>query len=113
MTGSFALNLNAGQASKVNNVTWFTIAAGTTIENAVTGDGNDTITGNCVVSCAWARAMPVVTTIRPTVSKASCNVMGRIQAAKLRISLPLPANARPPDADGMMKARLPLCAQSR
>ena len=46
VTGNVALNLNAGAVTKVNGVNWFTIAAGTTIEHAVTGDGNDTLTGN-------------------------------------------------------------------
>ena len=36
VTGAFALNLGAGMASRVNGTTWFTIAGGTTIENAVT-----------------------------------------------------------------------------
>ena len=48
VTGNFALKLGAGLASTVNGVTWFTIAGGTVIENAVTGDGNDTLTGNGV-----------------------------------------------------------------
>jgi Ca2+-binding RTX toxin-like protein len=46
VTGNFALNLAAGAASTVNGTAWFTIAGGTTIENAVTGDGNDSLTGN-------------------------------------------------------------------
>ena len=46
MTGNFALNLGQNVFSTVNGASWFTIAAGTTIENAVTGDGNDIITGN-------------------------------------------------------------------
>jgi subtilisin-like proprotein convertase family protein len=46
VTGNFALKLGAGLASTVNGVAWFTIAGGTLIENAVTGDGNDALTGN-------------------------------------------------------------------
>jgi subtilisin-like proprotein convertase family protein len=46
VTGNFALNLAAGAASSVNGAAWFTIAGGTSIENAVTGDGNDSLTGN-------------------------------------------------------------------
>jgi Ca2+-binding RTX toxin-like protein len=53
VTGNMALNLNAGMATKVNGVTWFTIAAGTTIENAITGDGNDTITGNAAANMLY------------------------------------------------------------
>ena len=46
VTGNVVLNLNPGIATAVNAATWFTIAAGTLIENAVTGDGADTLTGN-------------------------------------------------------------------
>ena len=46
VTGAMALNLAAGVTTKVNGASWFTIAAGTAIENAVTGDGNDTLIGN-------------------------------------------------------------------
>ena len=40
------INLNAGQASTWAGKTAFTIASGTVIENAVTGDGDDTLIGN-------------------------------------------------------------------
>ncbi len=40
------INLNAGQASTWAGKTAFTIASGTVIENAVTGDGDDTLLGN-------------------------------------------------------------------
>ncbi len=40
------INLNAGQASTWAGKTAFTIASGTVIENAVTGDGHDTLIGN-------------------------------------------------------------------
>jgi Ca2+-binding RTX toxin-like protein len=40
------LSLNAGQSSRSDGTVVLTIAAGTTIENAVTGDGDDTVTGN-------------------------------------------------------------------
>lgn len=50
VTGAMALNLNAGAFTKVNGVNWFHIAPGTTIENAVTGDGNDTLIGNGVAN---------------------------------------------------------------
>ncbi len=46
VTGNVALNLNAGAFTTVGGVNWFQIAGGTTIERAVTGDGNDTLTGN-------------------------------------------------------------------
>ncbi|MGH6735503.1 MAG: S8 family serine peptidase [Methyloceanibacter sp.] len=46
VTGNMTLNLTAGMTTKVNGASWFTIAAGTAIENAVASDGNDTITGN-------------------------------------------------------------------
>jgi subtilisin-like proprotein convertase family protein len=48
VTGNVALDLNAG--ASVNGASWFTIAGGTVIENAVTGDGNDTLTGNSVAN---------------------------------------------------------------
>jgi Ca2+-binding RTX toxin-like protein len=42
-----ALNLTPGIANTVDGVTWFTIATdGTFIEHAVTGDGDDRLTGN-------------------------------------------------------------------
>jgi subtilisin-like proprotein convertase family protein len=43
VTGNVALDLAGG--ATVNGASWFTIAGGT-IENAVTGDGNDSIIGN-------------------------------------------------------------------
>ena len=46
VTGNFTLNLGQNVFSTVNGANWFKIAAGTTIENAVTGDGNDVIIGN-------------------------------------------------------------------
>src|SRR6185436_8011397 len=46
VTGNFTLNLGQNVFSTVNGASWFKIAVGTTIENAVTGDGNDIITGN-------------------------------------------------------------------
>jgi subtilisin-like proprotein convertase family protein len=50
VTGNFALNLNAGSASTLNGNNFISIASNTTIENAVTGDGNDTITGNAMAN---------------------------------------------------------------
>ncbi len=46
MTGDLVINLNAGAQSSRDGTTLFTIAPGTTIENAITGDGNDTLIGN-------------------------------------------------------------------
>jgi subtilisin-like proprotein convertase family protein len=46
ITGNLVLNLTAGSGSTVNGTSFIAVAAGTTIENAVTGDGSDTITGN-------------------------------------------------------------------
>ena len=43
VTGNVVLNLATG--ATVNSVAWFAIAGGTSIENAVTGDGNDSLTG--------------------------------------------------------------------
>ena len=40
------INLNAGQSSTFGGKVAFTIASGTVIENAVTGDGNDILVGN-------------------------------------------------------------------
>jgi subtilisin-like proprotein convertase family protein len=53
VTGNFALKLGAGLASTVNGATWFTIAGGTLIENAVTGDGNDTLSGNAAANTLY------------------------------------------------------------
>ncbi len=44
-----SIDLNAGATSMLHGRT-LTIAAGTVIENAVTGDGNDTLTGNDVAN---------------------------------------------------------------
>lgn len=44
-TGDATINLNAGSAGTIAGNA-FSIAAGTVIENAIGGDGNDTITGN-------------------------------------------------------------------
>ncbi len=51
VTGAVALDLSttAGKAV-VAGTQWFTIAGGTTIENAVTGDGGDTLTGNATAN---------------------------------------------------------------
>jgi Ca2+-binding RTX toxin-like protein len=46
VTGNFVLNLAENLFSTVNGVNWFKIAPGTVIEKAVTGDGNDVISGN-------------------------------------------------------------------
>ena len=48
VAGNIVLNLGTGGSggAVVAGTAWFDIAAGTVIENAVTGDGNDTITGN-------------------------------------------------------------------
>ena len=46
LRGNLNLDLCAGAASTLDGESFITIAAGTTIENAVTGDGNDTVTGN-------------------------------------------------------------------
>jgi subtilisin-like proprotein convertase family protein len=45
-TDNIVLNLNAGIASTIGGRALFTIAQGTVIENAVTGDGHDVLTGN-------------------------------------------------------------------
>ena len=46
MTGNLAIDLNAGAGSTSNGSALFTIAPGTTIENVITGDGDDVLTGN-------------------------------------------------------------------
>ena len=46
MTGDLVIDLNAGAGSTSNGSALFSIAPGTTIENAITGDGNDVLTGN-------------------------------------------------------------------
>lgn len=46
LAGDVQVSLVAGQSFAVNGVVWGTIAAGTQIENVVTGDGNDRIIGN-------------------------------------------------------------------
>jgi subtilisin-like proprotein convertase family protein len=51
VTGNVALNLATG--ATVNGVGWFTLAGGTVIENAATGDGNDTLTGSALDNILW------------------------------------------------------------
>ncbi len=46
ITGNLGLNLNAASTSTLNGASFVKVASGTTIENAMTGDGNDVITGN-------------------------------------------------------------------
>ena len=46
MSANLAANLARGADSKANGSSFLTIAATTDIENVVTGDGNDSITGN-------------------------------------------------------------------
>lgn len=46
MVRNLSLDLRAGATSTLNGTAFLTIAAGTVIENAVGGDGDDTITGN-------------------------------------------------------------------
>jgi Ca2+-binding RTX toxin-like protein len=46
LSGNVVVSLVAGQSFSVSGVAWGKIAAGTQIENVVTGDGNDRITGN-------------------------------------------------------------------
>lgn len=48
MVRDLTLNLNAGTTSTLGGVAFLTIAAGTVIENALGGDGNDIIIGNGV-----------------------------------------------------------------
>jgi len=48
MTGDLHVDLNAGATSTSNGAAFLTIAAGTNIENAVAGDGNDTLIGNAL-----------------------------------------------------------------
>jgi Ca2+-binding RTX toxin-like protein/subtilisin-like proprotein convertase family protein len=48
MSQNIMLDLNPGMASSVGNATFLTIAAGTLIENAIAGDGNDFMTGNAL-----------------------------------------------------------------
>ena len=45
VSGNVVINLNAGMAGSINGSA-FSIAAGSVIENAIGGDGNDTLTGN-------------------------------------------------------------------
>jgi subtilisin-like proprotein convertase family protein len=49
VTGNAVVNLNAGATSTLGGST-FKIAGGTWIEHCVTGDGNDTITGNALAN---------------------------------------------------------------
>lgn len=46
VAGNVLLNLNGGSAFAVDGQNWGSIAGGTSIENAVTGDGDDTILGS-------------------------------------------------------------------
>jgi subtilisin-like proprotein convertase family protein len=46
VAGNIILNLNSGSAFSVNGVNWGALGATTVIENAIGGDGNDTLTGN-------------------------------------------------------------------
>ncbi|UFZ02671.1 S8 family serine peptidase [Bradyrhizobium ontarionense] len=46
MTGNLIVSLVSGDTSSVDGQAFLTFAADTAIENAVTGDGNDVITGN-------------------------------------------------------------------
>jgi subtilisin-like proprotein convertase family protein len=46
VAGNIILNLNSGSVFSVNSVNWGALGATTVIENAVGGDGNDTITGS-------------------------------------------------------------------
>ncbi len=48
MTGDLNIDLAAGATSTSDGVAFLTIAAGISIENAVTGDGDDTVTGNAL-----------------------------------------------------------------
>jgi subtilisin-like proprotein convertase family protein len=51
VTGNVVLNLATG--ATVNGAGWFTVAGGTVIENAATGDGNDTLTGSALDNILW------------------------------------------------------------
>lgn len=53
VTSAVTLSLTAGSTVRFGNVDAFTIAVGTQIENAVTGDGNDVITGNAVANSLY------------------------------------------------------------
>jgi subtilisin-like proprotein convertase family protein len=46
VAGDVVLSLGPGGGATVDGVSWFTIAGGTIVENAVTGDGSDDLTGN-------------------------------------------------------------------
>ncbi|MGJ4999091.1 S8 family serine peptidase [Bradyrhizobium sp. HKCCYLS3077] len=48
MSGNLVISLAEGATSTVNGAAFLTLAGGTEIENAVTGDGNDDIAGNAL-----------------------------------------------------------------
>ncbi len=48
ITGNLSINLNAGATSTIDGKKFISIAATTSIENAVTGDGNDQLLGNAL-----------------------------------------------------------------
>ncbi len=48
ITGNLSINLNAGATSTIDGQKFTSIAATTSIENAVTGDGNDQLLGNAL-----------------------------------------------------------------
>lgn len=52
VTGNTVLNMNAGAASTIAGNT-LNIGAGTIIENAYLGDGNDTVNGNSAANTIW------------------------------------------------------------
>ena len=60
MSGNLVVSLGAARTSKADGVAFLKIGAGTYIENAVTGDGNDNIIGNglATVSTACAAMTP-------------------------------------------------------
>jgi Ca2+-binding RTX toxin-like protein len=46
IAGNVTASLDGGGAVRVNGTQWFTLAANADFENIVTGDGNDSVTGN-------------------------------------------------------------------
>lgn len=50
VTGNLSISLMEGGTTSVNGAAWFTICEGTVIENAVAGDGNDSIFGNAAAN---------------------------------------------------------------
>ena len=48
MTGNVVVGLEGGAVGSSSGANFFTVAAGTEIENAVTGDGHDSLTGNAL-----------------------------------------------------------------